>query len=221
MYTPGSHRWLDNIGRLTVPGSRLENGRKRHHIEDCSATLVARPGHLSQQYLLTAWHCLEFYTDLSRTIRFTLPFQRGGAVTGRAVPVASGGRIEADWALLRLDLPVKESRTLPAGLPLARSGTGSLSESITMAGYSRDAGLGRGGIALTFDAHCTVQEVTTDSHQTDCVAFKGASGGPVLQRDTNNNMVILGVVSQGNGAGLSTYTPVEQFAGTVQPLLRR
>ena len=65
-----SPQWLRAVGRLQVSASRYKNGRKEHHLEDCSATLVTDGSGSSADTVVTAWHCLEFYRDLSRPISF-------------------------------------------------------------------------------------------------------------------------------------------------------
>ena len=41
-FSGSSPAWLQAVGKLRVPGSRVENGYRRHKREDCSGTLVSR-----------------------------------------------------------------------------------------------------------------------------------------------------------------------------------
>ena len=81
-----SRPWLASVGKLTVPGTRIEDGYNRHYIEDCSATLVRSPGAASADVIVTAWHCLADYRDLSKPILFTL--RAGGGAGGAPRPGA-------------------------------------------------------------------------------------------------------------------------------------
>ena len=60
--------WLQAVGKLQVPGQRYKDGHSSHYLEDCSATLVSLPGRLEADIIVTAWHCLELYQDLSKPI---------------------------------------------------------------------------------------------------------------------------------------------------------
>lgn len=221
VYRQGAANWLSAIGQLRVPSSRLQqNGQRKHFYEDCSATLLA-PGALAKtDYILTAWHCLEYYEDLSRSIVFTLPHQPGSEVTRNATVIAHGGSMAADWALLRLEssIDAEGAARLPLSTITAQADT---SMAVTMAGFSRDEGLGQGGKMLTYDPRCSVLRFRSGIAETNCTAFKGSSGGPALQRNAEGSMVISGVISQGDGAGLSTYIPTGAFASKIIPLIAR
>ena len=105
-----SPSWLFAVGKLTVPGTRLVDGRRKHHVEDCSATLLPSPAGDRSDTLVTAWHCLALKP---RTVTFS---DRDGQPISREVyRLASGGGMHADWALLRLfrPLPVTDVPALP------------------------------------------------------------------------------------------------------------
>ena len=215
--TASSPAWLAAVGRLQVPGSKFSEGRRRHHREDCSATLVAsRPGDRSDT-IITAWHCLEFYHDLSKPIRFLLP---GEAMTGpgrEAYRVADGGGMRADWAILRLHSAIP--RQLAQAVLIDGDPADPL-RPISMAGYSRDEGLGAGGEHLTVDLDCSITRQQSHSSESDCWAYKGASGGAVVQLSTEGVPVLRGVISQGNGAGFSSYVPTGHFRSAVRQHIR-
>ncbi|MFK7975606.1 MAG: serine protease [Halioglobus sp.] len=243
VYQHGSAHWLNAIGQLKVPSSRLENGRRKHFYEDCSATLIrensanaANASNTDAHHVLTAWHCLEHYHDLSRAIVFTLPHRKGEAIKRSATIIADGGSMAADWALLRLTSSISSEDAQPLSLNMddsyhteGNASKNSASQTapanmparmkVTMAGFSRDNGLGQKGTALTYDAQCNIQRLYNGIGETDCTAFKGASGGPVLQRNSEGQMVINGVISQGDGAGYSTYVTTDSFSASVVPLL--
>jgi hypothetical protein len=105
-YSSEAPVWLHSVGKLTVPGYRMNSGRRLQQFENCSATLVAA------DRVITAWHCLEYYRDLSRDILFPLPHRQQDA-PHRAVRLADGGGITDDWALLKLDRPIPTTVAQP------------------------------------------------------------------------------------------------------------
>ncbi len=197
---------LRAVGKLTVPGHDFIEGRTRQRDENCSATLVTR------QLILTAWHCLEFYQDLSQDPIFSLPLIPGQKDVA-ALPAISGGSMEADWALLRLVRPIRSVTPLRIDSRSA-SAIKASGESITLAGYARDQHMGAGGKELTWQSSCTIKDTDEDSTQnarggqssTDCVTYKGASGGPVI---IDNRVV--GVISQGDSEQRTFFVPSERY----------
>ncbi len=181
------------VGKLTVPGYDRVDGERLYREENCTASLVA------PSTILTAWHCLEHYRDLSRDPVFTLPLVPGqGAIVARRV--ADGGGMEADWALLRLARPVEDVEPLPV---VAFPGAGS---ELLLAGYARDEGLCGGGEKLTWQAGCTVADISRQRVSTNCVTYKGASGGAVLSVDG-----VVGVISAGDSTAQTWFYPSGGF----------
>lgn len=212
-FNADSPPWLSAVGRLHVPGQRREDGHLRHHIETCSATLVSGSNAQHAQLILTAWHCLEFYRDLSRPIRFSLPEAIPDWST-RASLLEQGGDIQGDWALLRLAEPVPPSRA--AGLSVDTELDPGPGLGVIMAGYSRDAGIGARGERLSYDAHCRVTGREYWWVNTDCTAFKGASGGAVVSNENQTRPQLIGVISQGDGERTSTFVPAIRFRAALQ-----
>jgi hypothetical protein len=209
--------WLRAVGRLQVPGQRYRDGRTTHYLEDCSATLVALPGRAEADTVLTAWHCLELYKDLSRPIVYTAQTASGDQLEREARRLADGGGMHADWAILRLERAVP-ARQLAALHPHPeRVDPG---RPVTMAGYSRDGAVSQRGRVLSFDAGCAITGERAGMAETDCTAFKGASGGAVVQLSATGEPLLCGVISQGDGAGRSTYAPVQDFRNELIRFLR-
>jgi hypothetical protein len=92
---------------------------------------------------------------------------------------------------------------------------------VSMAGYSRDSGIGRHGEILSFDPQCHITSQQRDLGDTDCTAHKGASGGAVIQVSTTGTPRLCGVISQGNGEGRSTFVPVSGFRSSLNHALRQ
>lgn len=209
-------RWLDAVGKLEVPTIKYEEGRRKHHREDCSATLIANHTGRYADSIVTAWHCLEAYSDLSKPIVFTLEPWGKQPLTLTARRLADGGHIDDDWAILRLERAIRTDEV--RGLVLGRS---TLPEHaiLQMAGYSGDSGLGRNGGQLTYDPDCRATTATKRYVSTDCLAYKGASGGAVVSTESSGEVLLRGIISQGDSERLSIYVPTARFIGEVNHLL--
>ena len=212
-FGPTSPQWLLAVGRLQVPASRFSDGRTRHHVEDCSATLVAQVGDHSANTLVTAWHCLEYYRDLSRPISFTARDNQGELLSREAYRLADGGGMHGDWAILRLYQPIAQKQLAALSIHPQHADP---SRPITMAGYSRDPGLGAGGERLTYDVGCRITAQARDGNDSDCLAYKGASGGAVIQMTASGQPLYAGVISRGDSAGVSVYVPVRRFRSALR-----
>ncbi len=210
--------WLRAVGTLIVPGSRREDGYQRHHIERCSATLVGRRTGAPADLIVSAWHCVDYYDDLSKAIAFELSSASGEGTVIDARLLSDGGGINADWAILRLAEPVAASFA-PALLPDAD--TPALDSPLIMAGFSRDPGLGANGSQLTYDPQCRVTARFKHYSDSDCRAHKGASGGAVIALSSNGSPTLAGVISQGDGAGLSRFIPLSAFRSSLRRHLRQ
>ena len=204
--------WLQAIGKLQVPGQRHKDGHTSHYLEDCSATLVSLPGRIEADIIVTAWHCLELYHDLSKPIVFSAETASGAVLKREAHRLADGGGMHADWAILGL------RKAVPAHAMIALQVHPQFADSerpIVMAGYSKDKGIGDEGRVLTFDPACTIIAQEQALGETNCTAFKGASGGAVIQLFDSGEPRICGVISQGNGQDHSTYVPVDSFRNAI------
>ena len=217
VYTDTAPSWLRAVGKLQVPGHKYQDGRRAHHREDCSATLVAQPASTRADTIITAWHCLEFYTDLSKPITFTLLPGSEQHVGSEAYRLADGGGIHADWAILRLTKAIPAHQVTAMGIHPDRANPGL---PITMAGYSRDNGTGNKGEHLSFDPACAITRQAKGSSDSNCRAHKGSSGGAVVQITQKGQARMAGVISQGNGVGLSTFVPVDGFRNAINQHLR-
>ncbi|MEQ9464722.1 MAG: trypsin-like peptidase domain-containing protein [Haliea sp.] len=215
-YSPAAPDWLRAIGQLTVPGLRLENGHVRHHTERCSATLVAAPGASHASVIVSAWHCLEDYEDLSQRIVFTLLPASGTPLEIEAVRYRDGGGMAADWALLRLRQRVSLAQ-VPALQLHPHQADPALP--VVMAGYSRDSGAGANGEQLSYDPACRITAADNRSGDSDCRAYKGASGGAVVQLTAAGVPLLSGVISEGNSVDYSRFVPVAAFRQGLPPEL--
>ncbi len=217
VFSASSSPWLHAVGKLQVPGQRNQNGHRSHYLEDCSATLVSRDTRSDADIIITAWHCLEFYRDLTKPIVFTAVAISGESVRREARRLADGGGMHADWAILRL------RRKISSGQIIALDIHPHIADSdrpIIMAGYSSDNGVSNSGDILTFDPACIIYQQQPHLGDTDCMAQKGASGGAVIQLSNNAEPLMCGVISQGNGEDHSTFVPVNIFRSAINLYLK-
>lgn len=217
VFSGESHAWLRAVGKLQVPGQRYRDGQQSHYTEDCSATLVARAGRNRADTIITAWHCLEWYGDLSKPIIFTVVSASGETLRREAYRLGDGGGMHADWAILRLRgiVPDTDVAALQVHPQVADPNL-----PVTMAGFSGDEGMGNDGMSLTFDPGCAITAQDRNLGDTNCTAFKGASGGAVIQLSSAGEPRVCGVISQGNGEGRSTFVPVSGFRYALDLYLR-
>ena len=190
--------WILSVVKIRIPVSRLENARRKHFFEDCSATWLDSAS--ERQLLLTAWHCIEGFSANTSAISLT---HQERALNVRIA--ATGGSMRADWAILE----VLDANVVERGLSVSERDA-ETGESIAMAGFSGDAELGDGGNTLTVDLSCLVTQEVGAAMESNCTAFKGASGGPVL-RQTPTGMDIVGVISSGDSIERSRFAPASLF----------
>ena len=208
-----SPQWQNAIGHLRVPITRVEDGRRRHFTEHCSATSVT-PGPFP--LFLTAWHCLDGYESLLEPI--LLVTNRG--LTLRLRVLDSGGSMAADWAVLQAVGPIDGLHWIPLGTEPLRNGT-----RVSAAGFaptpteSLDA---RGGQfakrQLLFHAACEVTDAVTIPQISNCVAHRGASGGAILSRTESGSVRLSGVISAGDSNSVVLYHPTAALIERVQAL---
>ncbi|MEH6583534.1 MAG: trypsin-like peptidase domain-containing protein [Halioglobus sp.] len=217
VYSGKSPDWLQAVGKLQVPGIKMENGRRTQHFEDCSATLISRAPDTQADIIVTAWHCLEYYGDLSKAISFTLKPAQGEVIYSEAYRLVDGGGMHADWAILRLYTPISADKI---NFLQVNPGIPDTERQIAMAGFSRDAGKGEHGTQLTYDPACTITAQTGQSSVSNCRAYKGASGGAVVQLSEQGLAWFSGVISAGDGNGVSTFVPISDFRLAVSRYLQ-
>ena len=133
-------------------------------------------------------------------------------------PIIDGGSMNADWAILEL-VERTPHPDQPFGLVLAEADAGH-SKTLSMAGYSRDPGLGDSGAALTYHANCESIIQGKYSTSSNCQAYKGASGGAVVKYSKTGTALFAGVISEGDSEGTSTYVPVSNFRSILNRYIR-
>ena len=190
---------MRNIAVIDVPSEKRESGQSRHYTERCSGTLLqgVEPNH--PKLLMTAWHCIEHYADLSKTIEVRFPHAAEKARSYPARVYRSGTSINSDWALLKLTSPVQDPKL--KGLPLAHPWE---NEKATALGFA--GGLEQGRSALSFDPRCVW---ISSNRWESCQSSKGSSGGALVQV-RSDQAYLVGVISQGDSDELTlSWSPSE------------
>jgi Trypsin-like peptidase domain len=208
IYSNQAPRWLRAVGKLQVPGSTYANGKRSHLLEDCSASLVTGNTGSDANIIITAWHCLENYHDLSRPILFSLVSGQNRQLEREAYRLVDGGGMHADWAILRLRIPIAAADVIPLLIHPERA---TPETGISMAGYSRDPAMGNYGNHLTYHPNCLITATRPTVNDSNCLAYKGASGGAVVQLSGTGTPWYSGVISEGDSTGLSRFVPVAVF----------
>lgn len=194
------------VGQLLIPTVHFENGYRRHYNERCTATLVtfgegeavaktARSASIGSRLLLSAWHCLEYYRDLSRPILF----EHASGVRVAARALGSGGGMHSDWAVLELERPLSGAVSVTETDALTTA-------PLLMAGFStREED---DSPPLEFHDNCVVLEKVGRDIATNCHVRRGASGGPVFTAETPRRY--LGIISRGDSAQRSIFVPINR-----------
>jgi hypothetical protein len=197
---------LGSVGRLKIPALRYREGYAEHYDERCSATLISTAANATHsRLLLSAWHCLEDYRDISRPMLF----ETANGQQSEATVLISGGGMHSDWALLRL----KDALPGPVILDLHRS-VGDI-RPLLMAGYPREPETRQQLLETDSDCHITGRDLRDT--RSDCVLQKGASGGAVFARA--EGYPFLGIISRGDGESQSIFVPLRRFRGQITPFL--
>lgn len=189
-------QWMENVANIEVPAIKHEQGRARHYTEYCSGTLLKNAKASEPRFVISAWHCVEHYQDLSRDLTVYFPHAQSHHKVYTARLVDSGGSISSDWALLKLsEAPSSEQL---AGLALM---TTDKNQPATAAGFA--LALPNGRQRLSFDDSC---KANGENEWILCTTSKGASGGPIVQ--IHQSMAgIVGVISQGDSEAFTISFP--------------
>lgn len=204
LLSKNSPEYLFAIGKLQVPSERNSGDNREHFIEHCSATLI-EDNRAQLTWLLSAWHCFENYHNLGRPILLSMQDSAGERFQRQVHIVKHGQSMQQDWALLRTDVALPKTLT---ALPLGDYRHGQ----VTLAGFSGDDKLGKNGEALTYEENCEPSKNLLDprQHSVNCTAYKGASGGAVIQAGR-----LVGIISQGDNHGTASFVSHAVFADHV------
>ncbi len=117
--------------------------------------------------------------------------------------------IDQDWALLLLDKDLGDTIGW-FGVIKDLSPSSDYNESISTAGFPGDIENGR---RMTLEQKCGIHEHNGNLLYTGCDVIKGQSGSALLARNTDNKMVIVGIIVRGNSYTKENVTPTEYNIG--------
>lgn len=193
---------------LRVPTSRLVNGYRRHHRENCSATVI----NTHPLTLLSAWHCFDGYDDLSRAAHILV---EGNWVDVRLVN--SGGSMSADWALVTADAPDIQEPTMLQPLPVLVDHKASDVLVFHVAGYPNTQN--ERPPSLWVSQRCPSLGRSQQWIGADCSATRGVSGGPALVQH-NGTWSVIGVVSAQRSDTMLLVAPLPTMSTLATELVR-
>ena len=195
--------WQQALFPLSIPVTRLTEGRMRHFTEHCTAVAVT-PGPTS--LFVSAWHCFEDYRS---TITPILLVDHQTTTPVHMKLLETGGSMQEDWALLEPDSPLTIDTWIPisttphhVGQPLIAAGFAPRPD------QSSDDTVKR---YLVADIACSVIDASTHPPASDCVAKKGASGGAMIALSDSGSARLQGVISAGDGEAVSYFYPASSL----------
>lgn len=202
--------WQNAIAHISVPTSRLADGRMKHYTEHCTAVAVT-PG--PEPVFLSAWHCFEHYRSTVHPIRM-MSGESPSPITLRLID--SGGSMREDWALLQASQPPASAAWIPVSVKPARSG-----QTVTAAGFAPlEIPTDRNSIERLLMAHLACAVIDAEAHPpaSDCIARQGASGGAIIGWTQSGSAQLLGIISAGDGETVSYFYPATLLIERIQKL---
>ncbi|MEA3316294.1 MAG: trypsin-like serine protease [Campylobacterota bacterium] len=199
--------WTRSIGRLIIPKELTFISKRKYKtdIGKCSATLISDGSYNKLRVIITASHCLTNYDETAGDLKFIIKNNRGVVDYRRASIYKDSNfndkklKTTTDYAILILDTPISKKDVKP--MFITKNSFTTLQKNnkkhfSSLAGYSSD--IGDFGSALTYDKKCKVWSFDNMYGASDCIGYKGASGGPVVMTTIKNKIErynFIGVVS--------------------------
>ena len=193
-----------SVVKFEVPIRRIEDGKRRNFIENCSAYAVQKT---SEHYLfLSSWHCIDGYQHTRKS-----PVVKHAGRSAQPTLGESGGNMKQDWLLLTAPkLAFGGSLTLT---PLASQPvkTGEILYGFGWGGHAQSSR--SSPKVLT----CRAMEVGRRL-ALDCGFSKGDSGGLIARR-TNSGYEAVGIISAGDSSTVTYAYPVSALPTSVSSQL--
>ena len=193
-----------SVVKFEVPIRRIEDGKRRNFIENCSAYAVQKT---SEHYLfLSSWHCIDGYQHTRKSSVVKHAGRSAQPTLGE-----SGGIMKQDWLLLTAPkLAFGGSLTLT---PLASQPvkTGEILYGFGWGGHAQSSR--SSPKVLTCQAMEVGRRLTLD-----CGFSKGDSGGLIARR-TNSGYEAVGIISAGDSSTVTYAYPVSALPTSVSSQL--
>ena len=193
-----------SVVKFEVPIRRIEDGKRRNFIENCSAYAVQKT---SEHYLfLSSWHCIDGYQHTRKS-----PIVKHAGRSAQPTVGESGGNMKQDWLLLTAPkLAFGGSLTLT---PLASQPvkTGEILYGFGWGGHAQSSR--SSPKVLTCQAMKVGPRLTLD-----CGFSKGDSGGLIARRTTSGYEAV-GIISAGDSSTVTYAYPVSALPTSVSSQL--
>ena len=193
-----------SVVKFEVPIRRIEDGKRRNFIENCSAYAVQKT---SEHYLfLSSWHCIDGYQHTRKS-----PVVKHAGRSAQPTLGESGGNMKQDWLLLTAPkLAFGGSLTLT---PLASQPvkTGEILYGFGWGGHAQSSR--SSPKVLTCHAMEVGRRLTLD-----CGFSKGDSGGLIARRTTSGYEAV-GIISAGDSSTVTYAYPVSALPTSVSSQL--
>ncbi len=193
-----------SVVQFEVPIQRVEDGKRRNFIENCSAYAVHKTS--EHYFFLSSWHCIDGYQRNRRS-----PSVKHGTISARPRLGESGGNMKRDWLLMTTPkIAFGDSLSLT---PLASEPVkiGEILYGFGWGGYAQ--GLRSKTKALTCEAIEVGRQLTLD-----CGFSKGDSGGLVARRISGGYEAV-GIISAGDSATVTYAYPISTLPPKVSAQL--
>lgn len=232
--------WLEAVGRIISVKSESK-------AQQCTLTLITDHPEKDGIIGVTAGHCVAHWAKSEGTYdvgsnSVTFKNKKGNKITRSISEVILAEMSEADYAIVKLDSSVDKLEISPliASIYTYRTllatdvNANGFLPFATMAGYSRDNGIGKRGSVLTYDEKCQLNGGTSKIKLGLCYTYPGASGGAVaVTVDLHEDMSlwdwqvgartyfvgsIIGSFAGANN-GETTFTPITYYIKELERVL--
>jgi len=236
LVTSNSPEWTKAIGRLITPTELtfISKTRYRTKYKKCSASIVNFDNYSSSRVIITASHCITGYNPKAGNLRFIIKNSNGDMVQKFAKIYKDSHYIHnktnkhTDYAILILDSPItkKDIEALKtSNIPFDILQNQYKYSFASLAGFSGD--IGDYGAKLTIDPKCKLFDYNDMYGKSNCAAYKGASGGPVVLSVSNDNKnfkhYLVGIVSHFKNKNFKHiyFTPNNKFYTDLEKVIKK
>jgi len=193
-----------SVVKFEVPIRRIEDGKRRNFIENCSAYAVQKT---SEYYLfLSSWHCIDGYQNTRKS-----PVVKHAGRSAQPTLGESGGNMKQDWLLLTAPQLAFDNSLAPTPLASQPVETGEILYGFGWGGHAQSSR--SSPKVLTCQAMEVGRRLTLD-----CGLSKGDSGGLIARR-TNSGYEAVGIISAGDSSTVTYAYPVSALPTSVSSQL--
>ena len=195
-----------SVVKFEVPIQRVENGKRRNFIENCTAYAVHKT---PEHYLfLSSWHCIDGYKEGRN-----LPSVYHATNNAKPIVLESGGSMNRDWLLM-----MAPKDAFGESLSLTPPSADPVKKGETLYGF------GWGGYEQRSESTLkarTCKAMAVGAQLTlGCVFVKGDSGG-LIARKLNGKYEAVGIISAGDSSTVTYAYPIATLpSGVSSEILR-